>query len=285
MAVMCRVLEVSRSGYYAWHERPESEHARRDRELLPEIRRVFAENRFVYGALRVWKALKKQGVACGRGRVERLMREHDIRAKRRRRFTVTTKSDPTKTPAPNLLDRDFTAPAPNRKWCSDISFIETQEGWLYLAAILDLYSRKIVGWAMGGEIDAALVCRAWDMAVAQRQPAPGLLHHSDRGSQYTSHLFQQRLRSANAVVSMSRKGNCYDNAAMESFFGTLKTELVDRTTYRTRAEAETDIFFYIEGFYNRTRLHSTNDFVSPQDFEEAFDKQKSDSSTCPLILG
>ena len=282
---MCRVLGVSRSGYYAWCERPESYRSRVDKQLIQEIKRIFLANRSVYGPLRVWKALKEHGIACGKGRVERLMRAIGLRIKRRKRFTVTTQVDESKRPAPNLLNREFSASSPNRKWVADITYIWTEEGWLYLAAVLDLFSRRIVGWAMADHMPAQLVCAAFDMAVKQRQPAPGLLHHSDRGSQYTSQLLQQRLKATKAVASMSRKGNCYDNAVIESFFGTLKSELVDRTTYRSRAEAETDIFFYIEGFYNRTRLHSTLGYKSPLAYEEAYLQQQSDLLACPLKSG
>lgn len=176
------------------------------------------------------------------------MRQHKIRMRRPQRYTVTTQADPSKMPAPNVLDQDFSATAQNQKWCADITYVRTQEGWLYVASVLDLYSRRIVGWSMASHMKAQLVCDDLDMAIAQRQPKRGLLYPSDRGSQYTSDDFQKRLAKMEAVVSMSCKGNCYDNAAVESFFGPLKSELVDRTTYRTRAEAETDIFFYIEGF-------------------------------------
>lgn len=277
---MCRVLSVSRSGYYAWRKRPVSQRELANQQLLKEIKRVHAENRGLYGPLRVWKELKAQNIACGKGRIERLMRLHGIRVKQPRRYTVTTQVDPTKIPAPNVLNREFSAAGPNQKWCADITYVGTQQGWLYLAAVLDLYSRRVVGWAMASQMTAQLVCDAFDMAVAQRNPSKGLLHHSDRGSQYTSDRFQKRLAKLDATVSMSRKGNCYDNAVMESFFGTLKTELVERTTYRTRAEAETDIFFYIEGFYNRTRLHSTLDFVSPQTYEEANAIEQLTTRTC-----
>lgn len=271
---MCRVLEVSRSGYYAWVDRPLSERAKSDKQLMAIIKALFIKNRGVYGAKRLWKALKERGVACGRGRVARLMRQLGLRAKLPKRFTVTTQADARKTPAANLLNRDFSADHPNEKWCADITYIWTDEGWLYLAAVLDLYSRRIVGWAMDSQMASQLVCDAWEMAIQQRRPATGLLHHSDRGSQYTSDQFQTCLQDAQAVASMSRKGNCYDNAAMESFFGTLKVELVSRTTYRTRKEAKTDIFFYIEGFYNRTRLHSTLGYMSPEAYEAQFLQQE-----------
>lgn len=284
--VMCDVLEVSRSGFYAWCERPASDRTLANEALLIEIKRVFAENRCLYGPLRVWKALKEQEIPCSKGRVERLMRENGIRVQPKKRYTVTTQADESKIPAPNLLDRDFSAERPNRKWVADITYIWTQEGWLYLAGVMDLFSRRIVGWAMAEHMTAQLVCDAFDMAIQQRKPDEGLLHHSDRGSQYTSHLFQDRLHSVKAIASMSRKGNCYDNAAMESFFGTLKSELVDRTTYRTRAEAQTDVFFYIEGFYNRTRLHSYLGYKSPQSFEENYlQQQQLDLLMCPLISG
>lgn len=283
---MCDVLEVSRSGFYAWCERSASERALANEALLIEIKRVFAENRCLYGSFHVWKALQKQEISCSKGRAERLMRENDIRVQPKKRYTVTTQADEGKILAPNLHNRDFSAAKPNRKWVADITYIWTQEGGVYLAGVMDLFSRHIVGWAMAEYMTAQLVCAAFDMAIQQRNLGQGLLHHSDRGSQYTSHLFQDRLHSVRAIASMSRKANCYDNAAMESFFGTLKSALVDRTTYRTRAEAQTDVFFYIEGFYNRTRLHSYLGYKSPQSFEESYlQQQQLDLLLCPLISG
>lgn len=277
---MCRVLEVSRSGYYAWCKRSTSEREIANQMLYEEIYRVFHENRQVYGPIRVWKALKKDGFDCGRDRVGRLMKENGLRPKRPKRRVRTTKQDKSKTPAPNLIAQAFEASAPNEKWCADITYILTAEGWLFLAIIIDLYSRKIVGWAMDKTMTAELVCDAYTMALVQRMPGHGLIHHSDRGSQYTSHDFQWLIDKSKALSSMSGKGNCFDNAVSESFFGTLKTELVPKTGYSDRAIGRSDIFAYIEGFYNRTRLHSSIGYCSPDEYEAIYWKnQSSDSMT------
>jgi transposase InsO family protein len=264
---MCSTLEVSRSGYYAWLVREESAHAREDRRLQILILEEHEKGRETYGAVRIHAALKKRGETCGLHRVERLRQEAGIRSKTSRKFKKTTDSDHAHWIAPNLLEQDFTAEAPNRAWVSDITYIWTEEGWLFLAATLDLYSRKIVGWAMSAFMPAELVGDALQMALDQRSPEGGLVHHSDRGVQYAAHLFQGVLEQNGITCSMSGKGNCYDNAAMESFFHTLKTELCDHQHYRTRAEARASVFEYIEVFYNRTRLHSTLGYCSPIEFE------------------
>lgn len=264
---MCSTLEVSRSGYYAWLVRGESRHAQEDRRLLALIREEHARGRETYGAMRIHAALKKRGETCGLHRVERLRLEARIRSKLSRKFKKTTDSDHTHRVAPNLLGQVFSAKAPNRAWVSDITYIQTAEGWLFLAATLDLYSRKIIGWAMSEFMPAELVGDALQMAIDRRSPAPGLVHHSDRGVQYAAHLFQGLLDQHGITPSMSAKGNCYDNAAMESFFHTLKTELCDHERYRTRAEARASVFEYIEVFYNRVRLHSTIEYCSPEEFE------------------
>lgn len=264
---MCQVLNVSQSGYYAWCKREPSPRKREDEALGKLIEDAYHTNRQVYGSPRVHAELKAQGVHCGRKRVARLMREQGLNAKPRRRKVKTTDSQHDNPVAPNLLKRDFTADAPNTKWVADITGIGTAEGWLYLAAIVDIYSRLVVGWAMSKERDEELITKAAEMALTRRKPAAGLLHHSDRGSQYTSQGYLTLLKEAEVQVSMSRKGDCYDNALMESFFGTLKEECVERQTYQTRAEARNAVFEYIEVFYNRQRRHSSLDYVSPVTYE------------------
>lgn len=265
--LMCQVLEVSVSGYYAWRQRPMSRRAKANQLLVQQIKATHQRSYGSYGSPRVHAELVAQGLGCGHNRVARLMRQHRIVAKqrqRRRRTTVRNLTDPV---APNLLDRQFQAKAANRKWVADLSYIPTQEGDLYLATVMDLYSRKIVGWAMEDHLKTELPLAALTMALEQRQPPPGLLHHSDRGSQYTSDLYQSVLSGYHCLISMSRVGNCLDNAAIESFFGTLKSELTHHRQYRTRAEAKSDIFLYIEGFYNRRRRHSALGYLSPDQFE------------------
>jgi len=269
VTVMCTVLEVSPAGYYAWRWRPESGRSAANRELLTAIRRVHQDSSGRYGSPRVHAALHAQGRGVSRGRIQRLMRRHGIRAimmpPRRVRTTDSRHALPI---APNLLNRDFTAAAPNRIWLADITYIPTGEGWLYLAAVMDLYSRKIVGWAMRDHLRTELASAALMMAIQRQRPTAGLVHHSDRGVQYASHDYRSALRSASMTASMSRKADCFDNAPMESFFHTLKTELVHRRKYATRAQAKRDIFAFIEGFYNRTRLHSAIGYISPIDMEQ-----------------
>jgi putative transposase len=265
---LCHVLEVSESGYYAWCKRAPSERKRADEELGKRIEDAYQNNRRVYGSPRLHAELKEQGVHCGRKRVARLMRERGINAKPRRRKMKTTDSHHSNPVAPNLLNRDFTADAPNTKWVADITGIETMEGWLYLAAIVDIYSRFVVGWAMGKERDEQLITFAAVMAVERRRPGAGLLHHSDRGSQYTSSGYQTLLKQYGIEISMSGKGNCYDNALMESFFGTVKEECVEQQTYQTRAEARQSVFEYLEVFYNRQRKHSSLGYLSPAIYEQ-----------------
>jgi putative transposase len=265
--LMCRVLEVSPSGFYDWLGRPESARAAEDRALVAKIQAVHGDSRRTYGSPRVHASLKAAGYRIGRKRVARLMRENDIRAKAKRTFQATTDSRHDHPVAPNLLDRQFTVAAPNMVWLADISYIPTREGWLYLAVVLDLHSRQVVGWAMDEEMPQELTLAALDMALKRRRPLPGLMHHSDRGSQYAAKAYQARLAEHGIVCSMSRKGNCWDNAPMESFFHTLKTERVHHRDYQTRAEARRDIFEYIEVFYNRQRRHSTLGYLSPVQFE------------------
>lgn len=271
ITLMCRVLEVSVSGYYASRQRPASHHQREDARLAAQIQNLFVQHRRVYGSPRIHAALQGQGVHCGRKRVVRLMRSLGLCAKPRTcRKPLTTCSDPKATFAPNQLDRDFTASAPNQKWVCDITAIPTAEGWLYLAAVVDLFSRLVVGWAMDSVHDEHLVTLALQMALARRHPQTSFLHHSDRGSEYTSQGYQALLRHMGIEVSMSRTANCYDNAVMESFFDKLKSECVNRTTFLTQAQARSDIFEYLECFYNPVRLHSTLQYVSPLVYEQAF---------------
>jgi putative transposase len=266
--LMCAVLEVSPAGYYAWRERPVSERAKSNAALLDTIRQVHHDSHGRYGSPRVHAVLKNQGRGISRGRIERMMHHHGIRAIMAKPRRVRTTDSRHGLPiAPNLVARDFTAKAANRVWLADITYIPTAEGWLYLAAVMDLFSRRIVGWAMRDTMQVELASAALTMAIRQRKPQAGLIHHSDRGVQYASHAYRQTLSAAGITPSMSRKADCYDNAPMESFFHTLKTELVHHRDYKTRAEAQRDIFAFIEGFYNRTRLHSSIGYISPIQME------------------
>lgn len=269
--VMCRVLKVTRSGFYAWLKRKPSARDRRNQQLLEKIRKVYAESRGLYGSPRACRALLIDGEAVSRNTVAKLMRAAKIRAKSRRRFVPrTTDSRHAKPIADNLLDRDFTASAPNQKWLADITYVPTDEGWLYLSAMLDAFSRKIVGWSMADHMETDLAADALKMAIEHRQPDGGkLLHHSDRGVQYASDDYQHLLEQSGITCSMSGRGNCYDNAMMESFFATLKTELIHQQKYATREQAKQSIFEYVEVFYNRKRLHSSLGYVSPESFEAA----------------
>ncbi|WP_226945908.1 MULTISPECIES: IS3 family transposase [Roseomonas] len=264
VAILCEVLGVSRSGYYDWARRPESRQAAADRVLAAEIRATHADSRGRYGSPRVHAALRAQGRRVGRKRVARLMRGMGLSARRGRRFRCTTDSRHAFPVAPNLLDRDFTAAAPDRVWLADLTYLWTAEGWLYLAVVLDLCTRRVVGWAMADHLGHELALAALDMAIACRRPAPGLLHHADRGVQYAAHGYRRRLAENGMLCSMSRKGNCWDNAPMESFYATLKGELVEQRDYLTRDEARADVFQYLEGFYNRRRLHSALGYLTPE---------------------
>jgi transposase InsO family protein len=265
--VACEVLGISRSGYYAWKKRKQSQRELENQALIEHIRRIHRMSRKTYGSPRVHAALGRDGRWVNHKRVARLMRQEGLVGRRKHRKVVTTHSRHRYPVAPNLLNQEFNAEKPNHKWVADITYIPTAEGWLYLAVVLDLFSRKVIGWEMSSELTADLVEQALRMALYQRQTGPELLHHSDRGSQYASHLIQAILRANHIQVSMSRKGNCYDNAVMESFFSTLKGEWVHYQKYETRAQARRDLFEYIEGFYNTVRLHSTLGFLSPNDFE------------------
>ena len=265
----CEVLEVSRSGYYAWLGRPRSQRAKRGEELVEKIKAAHAENRCVYGSPRLCEALRAEGEAVCQNTVAKLMQQNGIRAKTRKKFVPrTTDSAHDQPVAPNLLERRFQAQRPDEKWAVDITYVPTDEGWLYLAGVLDLCSRKLVGWSMGDHMETELVADALKMALARRRPEPGrLLHHSDRGSQYASEDYQHLLASHGIACSMSNKGDCWDNAAMESFWATLKTELVNHEHYATRDQARASIFEYVEAFYTRTRLHSSLGYKSPEAFE------------------
>lgn len=268
VALLCRVLRVSRSGFYAWRTRPESRRSKQKRRLLAAIREIHADVDQLYGSPRMHRELLEAGHRCGRHRVARLMRKAGLHARRKpRRRPRTTDSVHALPVAPNVLERQFSIELPDRAWVGDITYIPTQEGWLYLAVLLDLCSRRVVGWAMDRRIDRQLAMRALAMARGHRQPDPGLVHHTDRGSQYASSDYQVELERAAFRCSMSRKGDCYDNAVAESFFATLKKELVHHHNWRSRAEAMTAIFRYIEVFYNRQRKHSTLGYRSPVDYE------------------
>lgn len=264
---MCEVLGVSPSAYYEWEREQQSQHARRDSELLELIRALFAQFRGRYGAPRIHGELAKAGVNVSRKRVARLMREAGIRAKGARKYKATTDSRHTLPVAPNLLEQQFTVEARNEVWVSDITYLWTRQGWMYLAVIIDLFSRRVVGWSLGDRMTADLVCSALDRAVEERKPGPGLIFHSDRGSQYASRPFRRRLWRYRMVQSMSRKGNCWDNAVAESFFATLKKELVRDYVFESRAAARSAVFEYIEVFYNRQRAHSLLNYATPTSFE------------------
>jgi putative transposase len=274
VTLMCKVLSVSPSGYYAWRKRPASAREMANQELYKKIQAVYNANHAVYGSPRIYRELKDQGVACSENRIARLMRLRGLRAKQSKRFKTTTKRNKAHRAAPNLLKRNFEADQPDQTWLSDITYIRTLEGWLYLAAILDLYTRRIVGWAMSDRMTSALTMSALQMALQQRQPAAGLIHHSDQGSQYTDGTYQALLKDHGIRASMNGAGSWYDNAPMESFFGTLKSELVYHCVYHTRNEAKTDVFRYIESFYNRRRRHSALDYLSPEAYEQLYHQQE-----------
>jgi len=266
----CALLGISRSGYYAWKKRKPSQREHDIQALIDHIHRIHMKSRRTYGSPRVWAQLRKEGHFYNRKTIARLMRQEGLKGLRKYRRVVTTDSKHQFPVAPNLLKREFHAESPNQKWVADITYIPTDEGWLYLAGVLDLFSRKVVGWEMSNHIDSDMVEKALRMALYQRQPDFGLLHHSDRGSQYASHQIRDILEANRIMVSMSGKGECYDNAVMESFFGTLKNERVHHQKYKTRSFARTDIFGYIEGFYNTVRLHSSLGYLSPIEFEAKF---------------
>src|SRR5438874_12555877 len=265
---LCEALGVSRGGFYAWLTRPRSRRSRSDEELGAKVRTSFLASDRTYGARRIWHDMLAEGVSCGLHRIERLMRLQALKARpRRRRLPPDLGERQAAAVAPNVLDRSFEAPAPNRKWIADFTYVWTAEGWLYVAAVVDLFSRRVVGWSMSAEMTAQLVTDALVMAIWRRGKPDALLHHSDRGSQYTSEQFQRLMADHGVVCSMSRSGNVWDNAAMESFFSSLKTERTARRIYRTRDDAKADVFDYIECFYNPKRRHSTIGYMSPMEFE------------------
>lgn len=263
LAGMCRVLSVSRSGYYAWRGRKPSARQAEELTLAAHVRRVHIASREAYGARKVWKTLLAEGVVCGRHRVAKVRREHGIEARRRRRFKVTHYARRNKSTAPDLLRRQFLVEQPNCCWVGDVTFISTRAGWLYLAVLIDLCSRKVIGWAMSDRNDEPLVSAALRMAIAHRQPPPGVIHHTDRGVLYSSGNYRRLMASHGLVASMSRHGDCYDNACAESFFSTLKNELIHGQAFATHASARMSIVSYIEGFYNRKRLHQTLGYRIP----------------------
>ena len=267
---MCHVLGVHRSNYYRWFKTPESSRKKEDDELKPKIEKIFTESRAVYGAHRVSISLRKAGISCGKARVGRLMNELGLKAKRRTKYKVTTNSNHSRPYSQNLLNQDFKAYRPRQVWASDIAYIKTYEGTLYLGVILDLYTRKIVGWAMSKRLKDNLVKKALKSACKQYEPDPELLFHSDRGSQYCSHSFRKLLKFYKCRQSMSEAGNCYDNAISETFFKTLRAELTYHSKFKTRRNAKRELFDYIECFYNRIRIHSGIDYCSPEEFEQKY---------------
>lgn len=269
VSVLCRVLAVSRAGYYAWCKRLPCQRTIANQKLQEALWVVYGRSRQTYGYRRMHAAVQSQ-IPCNHKRVARLLRAAGWQANRRRRYRVTTQSNPSHPTAPNRLAQVFVAAQPNQIWLSDITYIRTGEGWLYLAAVLDLYARRIVGWAMGTRLQADLTLKALEMALLQRRPQAGLIHHSDRGSQYTCHDYQALLSKHKMLPSMSRAGNAYDNAPMESFFATLKTELVHHCRFHTREQAQAALFDYMEIFYNRQRIHSTLSYRTPTDFETLY---------------
>jgi len=264
---LCRLLGVSQSGYFAWKDRSASRRQRDDMVMLAHVRSAFALSNGTYGSLRMTRELRDEGFAIGRRSMARLMRENGLRGRQKRRFKRTTDSEHSLPLAPNIIGQDFTATAPNQKWGVDISYVGTREGWLYLAVVIDLFSRRAIGWAVGDRLHRDLALPALRKALVMRRPPKGLIHHSDRGSQYCSVDYQAELRRHDIRISMSGKGNCFDNAMVEMFFKTIKSELVWRTVFYTRAQAEQAIARYIDGFYNPVRRHSVLDCSSPAQSE------------------
>jgi putative transposase len=267
---MCRVLLVSRSGFYAWKTRGQSPRSQMDASLVGRIRCIYAENRKVYGSPRIHEALTQEGLHLGRKRVARLMRVHGIVAEQHRRMHWKSSAYKLAAEADNLVQWRFSVPEPNRVWAADMTAFWTGSGWVHLAIVMDLFSRRIVGWAMHGQMTERLVMAALDMAILSRRPVGSLIHHSDQGSQYKSHLFREKLKEHDIQISMSRRGNCWDNAVVESFFKTVKAELLNDARFSSREVAKSELFEYIEIFYNRKRMHSTLGYRSPAQFEVNF---------------
>jgi len=281
---MCRVLGVSRSGYYAWRKRPPSKRDRKDAMLTGRIRQIHDESRGTYGSPRVHAALQAGGIRVGKKRVARLMKEAGLRGVSRRKRPSTTVRDDSQRPAPDLVDRDFTASGTDELWVADITYVPTEEGYLYLAVVLDVYSRKVVGWEMAGHLRSELVLEALGTAAEQRSPEE-TIHHSDQGCQYTAIAFGERCKAEGVRPSMGSRGDCYDNAMCESFFATLECELIERDTFATQSEARLSVFEFIEGWYNSDRLHSGIGYQSPNRYEEAYhsrDPSQSEESPSPV---
>jgi putative transposase len=270
IAAMCRVLEVSVSGYYSWLKRPKSKRAQENDALLGKIQTLHKASRYNYGSPKIYRSLREDGEACNHKRVERLMRDNGMRAKRVKKYKVTTNSRHSEPVAENLLDREFKVSEPDKVWVSDITYLWTDEGWLYLAIFLDLFSRMVVGWAMSERITSELVVSAFEMGQERRGGRVSPMVHSDRGSQYASSSFREQLSARNCRQSMSRRGNCWDNAVAESFFSALKLELVSDYRFNNRQQAGDRVFEYIEVFYNRERIHSATGYLSPAKYEEQF---------------
>jgi len=264
---LCAALAVSRSGYYAWRDRPVSARTADDQRLLPVLRRLHHEARDGYGAIKLWRTLNQRGIRCGRHRVVRLRKLAGLEARRIRRFRVSVEHHQLPPPAPNVLQQCFVTTRLNQVWVGDVTHVPTRAGWLYVAVLLDLCSRRVIGWEMSARPDQQLTLETLRMAVRQRRIRPGLIHHSDQGPQYSCLAYQRQLTALGMTPSMSRKGNCYDNAVAESFFSTLKNELLHHQTYHTRDEASREIFAFIEGFYNRQRIHQSLGYLSPLEFE------------------
>lgn len=267
---MCMLLGVSRSGYYDWLQRPLSRREKDNETLLKHILKIHGESNETYGSYRMTRALNKKGIRCGKNRVAKIMRKNHIFCRTRRKYKATTYSKHSYPVAPNLLSQDFTVAKPNAIWVGDITYIGTDEGWLYLASVVDLFNRKVVGWAMDSVMPTKLTKSALNMATGRRNPSAGLIFHSDRGVQYASYEYQEHLRQHKMIQSMSAKGDCYDNACAESFFATLKKELIHGRKFKTRAEAKRAVIDYIETWYNSRRLHSTLDYMSPNEFEREY---------------
>jgi putative transposase len=267
---MCKVLQVSRSGYSKWRNRPESKRQKQRQEWTKQVRNTFIQSRQLYGSPKIAKQLNRTGVSISQRTVARIMKEEGLKSRTVKKYKATTNSKHSHPVQENVLNQTFVATKPNEKWVADITYIPTNEGWLYVASIMDLYSRKIVGWHMGDRMTKELAIQALDQAYLRQRPLAPVLHHSDRGSQYASHDYQARLQAYNMLGSMSRKGNCYDNAVIESFHGVLKRELVYQTKFATREEAKKSLFEYIEIFYNNQRIHSATEYRSPSEFERMY---------------
>lgn len=270
VAALCRVLDVTRQGYYAFIKRPPSRRAVEEAQLRERLKQLHVDSRQTYGSPRMLRALRAEGIRVSKRRIERALRALELRVKLRRRFRVTTKADPSHAAAPNVLARRFEASRPDERWVTDITYLWTQQGWCYLAAIVDLYSRAVVGWALDRTLSTVLPLRALEMAIQRRKPQAALLHHSDRGCQYTSSEYRLALDQLGVEVSMSRKGNCWDNAVAESLFATIKTELFYRRSWATMEHLRSALFEYIEVFYNRKRLHSSLRYRTPSQAEAEF---------------